>query len=209
LASEFQNKGLQAPNDIDVDSKGRIYFSSRTGSPDLATQNHKAVYRIDTDGSIHQLLVEPQIQMPNGVAVSPDDKTLYVIESHSGLDKARKILAFDLQPDGSISNRRTLYDFYPGRSGDGMSLDIEGNLYVAAGLHEMRGSSETLDTRPGIHVISPTGKLLAFVKTPEGLITNCTFGGKDLKTLYVTDSKYLLSIPTRIAGKSSYRPNAD
>jgi len=209
LASDFQGKSLQAPNDIDIDSQGRIYFSSRTGRPDLAIQNQKGVYRIDTDGSIHQLLVEPHIQMPNGVAVSPDDKTLYVIESHSGLDKARKILAFDLQPDGSISNRRTLYDFYPGRSGDGMSIDAEGNLYVAAGLHAERGSSETLDTRPGIHVISPTGKLMAFVKTPEGLITNCTFGGEDLKTLYVTDSEYLLSIPTSIPGKSSYKPNSN
>jgi gluconolactonase len=209
LASQFKNKGLQPPNDLDIDSKGRIYFSSRTGNPDLTLQNQKGMYRIDTDGRIHQLLVEPQIQMPNGVAVSPDDKTIYVIESHSGKDKARKILAFDLQEDGSISNRRTLYDFYPGRSGDGMSLDAEGNLYVAAGLHEERGSSETLDTRPGIHVISPTGKLLAFVKTPEGLITNCTFGGEDLKTLYVTDSEYLLSIPTMIPGKPTYKPNSN
>lgn len=209
IVSEFNGKGLQAPNDLDIDSQGRIYFSSRTGRPDLAVENQKGVYRVDPDGSIHQLLVEPQIQMPNGVAVSPDDKTLYVIESHSGLNKARKILAFDLQSDGSISNRRTLYDFYPGRSGDGMSIDSEGNLYVAAGLHAERGSSETLDTRPGIHVISPAGKLLAFVKTPEGLITNCTFGGEDLKTLYVTDSKYLLSIPTMIPGKSSYKLNSN
>lgn len=209
LASSYNEKNLQSPNDLDFDSSGRIYFSSRTDNPDLDQDNKKALYRLDPDGSVHQLLVEPQIEMPNGVVVSPDNKTLYVIEAHSGLNRPRKILAFDLHSDGSISNRRTLFDFYPGRSGDGMAIDIEGNLYVAAGLHEERGTSETLDTRPGIHVISPKGELLAYVKTPLGTVTNCTFGGKDLKTLYVTDGKYLLSIPTKIAGKSSYKPIGD
>ena len=116
-------------------------------------------------------------------------------------------LAFDLHEDGSISNRRVLYDFYPGRSGDGMCIDLAGNLYVAAGLHQRRGSSETLDTRPGIHVISPEGKLLAFRETPEDTITNCTFGGEDLKTLFVTCGSYLLSIRTKIPGKKSYKPD--
>jgi gluconolactonase len=99
-----------------------------------------------------------------------------------------------------------LIDFYPGRSGDGMCIDEEGNLYVAAGLHKTRNTSETLDTKPGIHVISPEGKLLAYRETPEDTITNCTFGGEDLKTLYVTCGSLWLSIPTKIAGKASYKP---
>ena len=82
-----------------------------------------------------------------------------------------------------------------------MCIDQNGNLYVAAGLHQTRGTSETLDTRPGIHVISPEGQLLAYRKTPVDTITNCTFGGKDLKTLYITCGKYLLSIRTKIPGK--------
>lgn len=207
VAQAFNGKGLQSPNDLEYDAKGRIYFSSRTGDPDLEKENVRAVYRVDTDGSVHQLLSEPEIQMPNGIVVSPDQKTMYLIEAHPDADHARKILAFDLLEDGSISNSRTLFDFYPGRSGDGMCIDAEGNLYVAAGLHAERGTSETLDTRPGIHVISPEGKLLAYAKTPEGTVTNCTFGGKDLKTLYVTDGTYLLGIPTKIPGKPSYRPN--
>ncbi|MFP6886681.1 MAG: SMP-30/gluconolactonase/LRE family protein, partial [Opitutales bacterium] len=97
-------------------------------------------------------------------------------------------------------------DFYPGRSGDGMCIDAEGNLYVAAGLHKTRKTSETLDTRPGIHVISPTGELLAFRETPEDTITNCTFGGKDLRTLYVTCGPFLLGIRTKVPGKASYLP---
>ena len=208
LAEEYAGKRLQSPNDLDYDSAGRIYFSSRNGNPDLDKENLKSVYRIDPDGSVHQLLSEPEVHMPNGIIVSPDNKKLYLIEADGSKDRNRKILAFDLNANGSLSNKRTLIDFYPGRSGDGMCVDVEGNLYVAAGLHKTRDSSETLDTRPGIHVISPEGKLLAFRETPEDTITNCSFGGKNLRKLYISCGSYLLSIKTRIAGKSSYRPNA-
>jgi gluconolactonase len=144
--------------------------------------------------------------MPNGIVTSPDNKTLYIIESHPDAKHHRDIRAFDLE-GGKLSGERVLIDFYPGRSGDGMRVDAEGNLYVAAGLHKTRGTSETLDTRPGIHVISPQGKLLAFRETPEDTITNCAFGGEDLRTLYVTCGTLLLAIRTEIAGKASYRPN--
>lgn len=207
LTSQFNDKGLQSLNDLDFDSKGRIYFSSRKSDPDLQKENKRAVYRIDPDGILHQLLTEPQVHMPNGIIVSPDEKNLYLIEAHGEENHNRNILAFDLHEDGSISNRRVHYNFYPGRSGDGMCIDIEGNLYVAAGLHKRRGSSETLDTRPGIHVISPKGELLAFRETPEDTITNCTFGGEDLKTLFVTCGSYLLSIHTKIPGKKTYKPD--
>ena len=83
-----------------------------------------------------------------------------------------------------------------------MSVDAEGNLYVMAGLHRRRGGSETLDTRPGLHVISPQGKLLAFLEMPEDLVTNCAFGGPDRRTLYMTCGKLLLSVRTRIPGKA-------
>ena len=208
LADTFEGKGLQSPNDLEFDSKGRIYFSSRTNQPDLAKENDRAVYRLDQDGTLHQLLREPEVHMPNGIVISPDEKTLYLIEAHAAEDRNRKILAFDLQEDGSISTPRTLIDFYPGRSGDGMCIDAQGNLYVAAGLHKERGTSETLDTRPGIHVISPKGELLAYRETPEDTITNCSFGGKDLRTLYITCGTYLLSIRTKIPGKASYRPTS-
>ena len=130
----------------------------------------------------------------------------YVIEAHPDADRNRNILAFDLRPNGKVANKRVHISFYPGRSGDGMCTDAQGNLYVAAGLPKRRGTNETLDTRPGIHVVSPKGKLLAYRETPVETITNCTFGGKDLRTLYVACGKYLLSLPTTIPGKSAYRP---
>jgi gluconolactonase len=201
LADRYRGHPLGAPNDLDIDAEGRVYFTSRLPNRDPDAGNVNAVYRIDPDGTLMRLLAWPAIDMPNGLAVSPDNKTFYLIESDGSANRARRIRAYDLKPDGNVANERMLYDFYPGRSGDGMSVDVEGNLYVAAGLHRRRGNSETLDTRPGIHVISPAGKLLAFVETPEDTITNCTFGGPNMRTLYVTCGKQLLSVRTKIAGK--------
>ena len=110
------------------------------------------------------------------------------------------IRAYDLRPDGSVTNMRVFHDFYPGRSGDGMTIDSDGNLYVAAGLHRRRGSSETLDTKCGVHVFSPDGNLKQFIPIPEDTITNCAFGGPDLKTLYVTAGKTLFKFRTAIKG---------
>ncbi len=208
LADKFNGFPLAAPNDICLDGQGRIYFTSRPGVDDPTKGNVNAVYRIDTDGSLHQLLAWPQVHMPNGIVTSPDNKTLYLIEAHPDADRHRDIRAYDLRPDGSLANERIHINFYPGRSGDGMCIDAEGNLYVAAGLHKTRKTSETLDTRPGIHVIAPGGKLVAFRETPEDTITNCTFGGEDLRTLYVTCGTKLLAIRTEIPGKPSYRPMA-
>ena len=206
LANHFQGKRLQSPNDLDYDSKGRIYFTSRGNNPDPESENLKAVYRLDPDGKVTQLLKEPAVHMPNGIIVSPDEKHLHLIDAHGEAGRNRCIFTYDLASDGSLSKSRKVINFYPGRSGDGMCVDEKGNLYVAAGLHNERGSSDTLDTRPGIHVISPEGKLLAFRETPEDTITNCTFGGDDLRTLYITCGSYLLSLRTTIAGKANYRP---
>lgn len=208
LADQYQGKPLGAPNDLDIDARGRIYFTSRLPNRDPKAGNVNSVYRIDPDGSLARILAWPDIDMPNGIATSPDDRILYLIDADGREGRARRIRAYDLLADGTVSNERLLYDFYPGRSGDGMAVDAEGNLYVAAGLHRRRGTSETLDTRPGIHVISPQGKLAAFIETPEDSITNCKFGGPDLRTLYITCGKLLLSVRTRIPGKPSYRPPA-
>ncbi|MCO6459245.1 MAG: SMP-30/gluconolactonase/LRE family protein [Pirellulaceae bacterium] len=207
LAESYQDFPFAPPNDLCTDRQGRVYFTSRPGVKDPRQGNVNAVYRINLDGSVSQLLRWPQVHMPNGIGISPDNKTLYLIESHPDADHHRDLRAYDLQPDGSLANERVVFDFYPGRSGDGMCLDSQGNLYVAAGLHATRQTSETLDTRPGIHVISPQGKLLAFRETPEDTVTNCTFGDSDLKTLYVTCGGLLLSIRTTIPGNPTTPDN--
>lgn len=208
LADNYQGKPLGAPNDLTDDERGRIYFTSRLSNRDPKVGNVNAVYRIDPDGAMVRILARPDIDMPNGIVTSPDSRILYLIDADGSENGARRIRAYDLRPDGSVARERLLYDFYPGRSADGMAIDAEGNLYVAAGLHRRRGTSETLDTRPGIHVISPEGKLLAFIETPEDTITNCTFGGPDLRILYITCGKLLLSAGTKIPGKAAYKPEA-
>ncbi len=207
LVDQYQGEGIGAPNDLALDQKGRIYFTSRFDANAARTRNVDSVYRIDPDGQVTRIIAEPACKKPNGIVTSPDDSVLYLIEAHPNADHPRNIQAFDLDADGNVSNQRTLIDFYPGRSGDGMCIDSQGNLYVAAGLHDRRNTSETLSTRPGIHVISPQGELLAYRETPEDTITNCTFGGEDLRTLYVACGTYLLSIRTEIPGKPAYRPN--
>jgi gluconolactonase len=92
------------------------------------------------------------------------------------------------------------HEFFPGRGGDGMAVDVEGNLYVAAGMHKPRGTTETLDVKTGVYVFSPAGKLVEHIPIPLDIITNVAFGGPDLKTLYVTSGTTLYKVPNKIAG---------
>lgn len=191
LADGYQGKSLVGPNDVTMDGQGRLYFTDMAGV---------AVYRIDAPGKIARILSAPEIQRPNGIQVSPDDRTLYLIEANGAQGGARMIRAYDLAPDGTVSNMRVHYNFYPGRSADGMSIDSAGNLYASAGLNALRGTAETLDNKAGVYVISPQGKLLRFIPVPEDTITNNAFGGPDMKTLYVTAGKTIYTFRTDIAG---------
>ncbi len=201
IADAFEGKQLHSPNDLSFDSQGRIYFTDRPGPNSRPDQTGvHGVYRIDPDGTIARILTEPEVVRPNGIVISPDDRTLYVIETEQSEGGPRLIRAYDLSDAGTVSNMRVFHDFAPGRSGDGMTIDSEGNLYVAAGLNRLRGTSETLDTVAGIHVFSPEGALLEHIPIPEDTITNAAFGGPDLRTLYVTAGKTLFSVRTDITG---------
>jgi gluconolactonase len=191
LADNYQGQPFVGPNDITIDGKGRLFFTDLTGG---------AVYRIDGNGQLTRILATPDTQRPNGIQISPDDKTLYLIEANNAQGGARMIRAYDLSADGAVSNMRVHYNFYPGRSADGMSIDTQGNLYASAGMNQLRGTAETLDTKTGIHVISPQGNLLKFIPIAEDFITNNAFGGPDMKTLYVTAGKTLYKIRMDIAG---------
>jgi gluconolactonase len=191
LADAYQGKPFVGPNDVTIDGKGRLYFTDLTGG---------AVYRIDGPGQLARILAAPDIQRPNGIQISPDDTRLYLIEANGAAGGARMIRAYDLRADGTVANMRVHYNFYPGRSADGMSIDVQGNLYASAGMNQLRGTSETLDTKTGVYVISPQGTLLKFIPIQEDFITNNAFGGPDMKTLYVTAGKTLYKVRTEIAG---------
>jgi gluconolactonase len=191
LADNYEHQPLQGPNDITIDRKGRLYFTDMPGA---------AVYRIDAPGSVTRIIAAPDVQRPNGIQISPDDTKLYLVEANPAEHGARLIRSYDLRADGTVANMQVLYDFSPGRSADGLSVDTQGNLYASAGLNQLRGTSETLDTKAGVYVISPAGTLLKFIPIPEDLVTNNAFGGPDMKTLYITAGKTLYKVRMEIAG---------
>lgn len=211
LTDKFEGKRYNSPNDVCVDTKGRIWFTDPFYGPDRShlEMDIEGVYRIDPTSAgfkVTRVLTQKEIQRPNGIAITPDDKTLYVIDSHPKPGGNRKVWAFEVAADGSLAQQRLVYDFGKGRGGDGMRLDTKGNLWIAAGISVKRGPGETLDNPPGIYVVSPQGKLLGVVPIPENLITNCAFGGPGRKTLYVTAGKTVYRIPTLVPGYALYPP---
>jgi gluconolactonase len=200
IADSYQGMPLKGTNDVTIDSRGRVYFTD----PPAAS-----VYRIDAPGQVARVVAAPDILRPNGLQISPDDKTLYVIESGNPPSEPRMIRAFDLSADGTASRGRVFFDF-AGRGGDGASVDVQGNLYVAAGLNRrpppgaLAGARawpiEAQKTKTGVYVISPAGKLLKFIPIPEDIISNTAFGGPDMKTLFVTSGKTVFTVRTDIAG---------
>jgi gluconolactonase len=213
ITEKSGGKRYNSPNDVCVDTKGRIWFTDPYYGTDRShlEMDVEGVYRVDPTTAGHvttRVLTQKEIQRPNGIAITPDDKTLYVIDSHPKVDGNRKIWAFDVDAKGSLSKQRLVYDFGKGRGGDGMRLDMNGNLWVTAGISVKRGPGETLDNPPGVYVISPQGKLLGRIPIPENLITNCAFGGPDRKTLYVTAGKTVYRIPTQVSGYALYPPLA-
>lgn len=194
LADSYQGAPFRGTNDITYDDKGRIWFTNNVAGPP------GGVYRIDPDGIVTRVLGPDDVQSPNGLILSLDDRTLYVIETNQMEGGHRRISAFDVSVDGKASNGRMFHDFYPGRSGDGMSIDSAGNLYVAAGLVRLRGTSETLATKVGVHVFSPSGTLINHYPVTLDLLTNTAFGGPDLRTLYVTAGNTVYRTRVQIAG---------
>jgi gluconolactonase len=222
IAERFQGKQFNSPNDLVIDDKGRIYFTDpRYSGPESRELEHRAVYRVDSDGK-NVIEVTHDVEQPNGIALSPDNKTLYVIDHNSGAEVvnldpnavppkkgAMKVYAFPLGTDGLVNGaRKTLLDFGAENGCDGMRVDSEGRLFLA---------SRSLK-RPGILVIDPNGKELAFLATgapnqqaakpPVGIPTNCEFGlGDDANMLYVTADKSLYRIRLNAKGLRRQSPN--
>lgn len=201
LTDNFEGKKYNAPNDIAACSNGLIFFTDPCYG-DRATMelDHDSVYRIDLDGTVTRLITQPDIQRPNGIAISPDEKTLYLVDSCPVVGGNRKIWAFDLSSDGEVSSQRVVIDFAPGRGGDGMAVAQDGNLYIAAGITRPRGPHESADVPSGIWIVTPEGEVKGRIPVPEDVLTNVTFGGDDLRTLYIAAGKTIFSIRVATPG---------
>lgn len=184
LATEYQGKRLNSPNDAVVRSDGSIYFTDPPYGLVNLTEGKElpfnGVYRIAPDGTLH-LLVD-DFDRPNGLAFSPDEKLLYIDDS-----PRRHIRVFDVTPEGSLTNSRIFADMQSPDKGspDGMKIDIEGNIYC---------------TGPGaIWIYTPAGKLLGRIVPPEKP-ANLAWGDPDNRTLYITAITSLYSIRVNIPG---------
>lgn len=211
LADSFDGKKFNQPNDITVDSKGRIYFSdpcygdrSKLEMTDESGKIVEGVYRIDPDGKVSRAIGR-QVERANGVLVSADDKYLFVADnSNDTANGARKLYRFDLKADGSVdlASQKLLHDWGQGRGPDGLKQDSKGRLFVAGGLNKPNPPFEPAeDKKAGIYVFDADGKLLTFLPVPRDEVTNCAFGGEDLKTLYVTGGGTLYSIRVTTPGR--------
>ena len=215
LADSYEGSRFNSPNDLSIDSKGRIYFTDpRYGKRETMEIRDKSgrliegVYRIDAPGKVTRIIA-PEVERPNGILVSPDDRFLYLADNNNNkVGGARKLLRFDLKPDGTIDpgSRKVIFDWHTARGPDGFKMDQQGRLFVAAGLNKPNPPFETTgEFKGGIYVISPSGALLEFVAILKDETTNCTFGGPDLKTLFVTAGGTLWSIRVNTPGRITFQ----
>lgn len=217
LAESLDGKRFNSPNDLAIDSKGRIYFTDpRYGDRsdmqqiDASGKAIEGVYRIDDVGRVARV-ISHEVGRPNGIYVSADDKYLFVADNVNdgpqGVGGHRKLWRFDLKADGTVNadSRKLLFDWGSDRGPDGMAMDLEGRLYVAAGFNFPNPPAESVKKyKAGIYVISPEGELLQLIPVPADMITNCTFGDEDGKTLYITAGHKLWSIRTRTPGRTGF-----
>jgi gluconolactonase len=216
LADKYDGKRLNQPNDLTIDSRGRIYFSDpkygERGSMELidaAGRKIEGVYRIDPGGQVARIITH-EVDRPNGLVITPDDKYLFVADNNNNtVGGARKLWRFDLRADGTVdfATQHLVHDWKSTRGPDGIKLDSAGRLFVAAGLNRPNPPFETQEQpTAGVYVFSPAGELLQFVAIERDETTNCAFGGDDLKTLFVTAGGSLWSIGVQSPGRPVFPP---
>ncbi|MEX0938294.1 MAG: SMP-30/gluconolactonase/LRE family protein [Pirellulales bacterium] len=184
LVSGYQDKRFNAPNDLVIDQQGGIYFTDpHFRAPEPLPQGVTAVYYADRDGKVTRLIED--LPAPNGVSLSPDEKTLYVFPSGQA-----EMMSYPVEGPGKIAEGKEFCRLRQqgdeGNSGaDGVTIDTQGNLYITSGL--------------GLQVYNPQGEYLGVISVPEQP-ANVTFGGPDRKTLYVTARTSLYTIPMQAQG---------
>ena len=202
IADRWQGKRFNKPNDVICRSDGSIYFTDPglRMAPELRELDFAGVFRIDPQGQLH--LATDQCVYPNGLALSPDESVLYVAISRAeaaDFDREakgefcpnRRLLAFDVAPNGTLGDHRVFIDMASAEPGvpDGMKVDSQGRIFTT-------GSG-------GIWVITPSGERLGVLRVPE-LPRNLAFGGSDLRTLFITAGASLYSVGLKSPGIGAF-----
>ena len=189
LADKFEGKRFNSPNDLVIAKSGTIFFTDppyglkKGEAPELPQHG---VYSMTPAGKVS--LVIADLRFPNGIALSPDQKTLYIAVSDP---KNTRVMAYDLQDDGTAKNGHVFFNAQPLKSAerkggcDGLKVDTNGNIWT---------------TGPGgVLIISKDGKHLGSILTGQAT-ANCAFGGADHSTLYITADMFLLRVKTLAKG---------
>jgi len=181
ILTDFEGKKLNGPNDLWVRPDGGIYFTDPLYPRDYWTRDPKRqqdgehVYFISPDRKTVKRVTN-DLEQPNGIIGTPDGKLLYVADI-----KARKTYVYNIQPDGSLSGKKLFCEM----GSDGMTIDSEGNIYL---------------TGRGVTVFNKNGERIEQIPVEAGWTANVCFGGKDMKTLFITASQYLYSLRMNVKG---------
>lgn len=207
IADSYEGKPIDGPNDIITDAKGGIYFTDPQFTMEAEKfQPGRAVYYISPEGKLTRIVEPNEFAMPNGILLSPDGKTLYINNCYDDeswypvdSEKDNYIWAYDVQPDGTISNGRKFAKLLltgnvldrKGRSSsaDGMAIDKMGNIYVA--------------TYYGVQIFNAQGKYVGMINLPSFPVSLC-FGDADMKTLYIVSYSQVYKIRTNMEGFVQY-----
>ncbi len=187
IANSYDGKRFNAPNDLVIDAGGGIYFTDPLfRAPEPLPQGEQAVYYIAPNGEVSR--VTGDIAAPNGIGLSPDGKSLYVIPSRQA-----EMLVYTVDAPGRLGEGRTFCRLaqpvgIDATGGDGMALDVEGNLYIT--------------THLGVQIFGADGSARGLIAFPEQP-ANVTFGGAERKTMYVTARTGLYQVEMPIAGLPS------
>ncbi len=187
IADKYQGHRLNSPNDVICKSDGTIWFTDpefgilgnyegEIAQPELPTN----VYYVGTDGSVN--LAAEGINQPNGLAFSPDESTLYIVESRSS---PRHILSYTVNENNTLSNRSVFIDAGPKGTPDGFRLDVSGNLWCGWGMGE--------DGLDGVHVFNSNGTLIGRIDLPERCANLC-FGGLHRNRIFMAASTSVYSL---------------
>ncbi|MBW6500446.1 MAG: SMP-30/gluconolactonase/LRE family protein [Bacteroidales bacterium] len=180
ILDDFNGALLNGPNDLWITTDGSVYFTDpfyrRTWwSHKEKPQDKQCVYFLSADGKILKRVAEDLTQ-PNGIIGTPDGKTLYVADIGG-----KKTWSYSINADGSLSDKKLFCEM----GSDGMTIDRKGNVYL---------------TGKGVTIFDKTGTQLGNIPVPENWTANVCFGDKNRKSLYITASKGLYRIRTRIKG---------
>ena len=201
LADAFQGRRLNSPNDIICQSNGAVWFTDPTFGIEGLWEGEKAqaelphaVYRIDpSDGELQQVLTD--LAGPNGLAFSPDESLLYLVESRA--EPCRKVWAYDVDATGALSGKRLVIDAQGPGALDGIACDAQGNLWCGWGSN---GRADAIaDGLDGVRVFNPQGVPIGHIHLPERCANLC-FGGPQRNRLFMAASHSLYALYVNVQG---------